>query len=498
MQCKTCGYRLWNLVSRVCPECNAPFVPSDFEFLPNSVQFGCPHCNQTYYGTGENGELQPPAFECVQCRQHIHMNEMILLPAPGVEEDETRLVSPWAERKKIGRFRAWFKMIGGALFAPGQLINKVPIEDPLRQAFHFCTISSWVAVMGIFLFPALMGLFIGASASGGGGSLLVGLGAGLVVGLLGVGFALVLFVAVWGALTQALLHVFGAPTAGIRRTYQALCYSSGANAISGIPFVGYWAGIPWWVVSAIIMVKDGQRVSGFKASVAVLALPLFSIAGVVGFYVWLFMSMASGTGIFSGMGSLDTQLMASTINFYADANQGRSPDHGASLIVQGYLDAGNFVSSTLSNTTTGTIPIGTTNLQAFEELSAEEQQQVLEAEIASWPPATIAYRIGDFVFIDPGTDHSNRDAGLWDLVGCMDPDQNAPGARTPYVHVGKVDGTISAFPIGAFPSELVAQNLLRRESGLPTLPDPLTIRQGSRIAAGTDVDDSATELNNED
>ena len=67
MRCKQCDYRLWNLTARRCPECGTPFLPSEFEFVPNSVQFCCPHCGQAYYGTDAKGHLVPPAFTCGRC-----------------------------------------------------------------------------------------------------------------------------------------------------------------------------------------------------------------------------------------------------------------------------------------------------------------------------------------------------------------------------------------------------------------------------------------------
>ena len=109
MRCKICDYRLWNLRSRVCPECGTPFKPSEFEFFLNSVQFCCLHCNQTYYGTGAKGHLVPAEFECVKCARQIHMDEMVLLPTEGIEEEQTKAhTMPWMERKKRGAVRAWF------------------------------------------------------------------------------------------------------------------------------------------------------------------------------------------------------------------------------------------------------------------------------------------------------------------------------------------------------------------------------------------------------
>ena len=35
MKCRACGYPLWNLRERICPECGSPWLPSDVDFVPN-------------------------------------------------------------------------------------------------------------------------------------------------------------------------------------------------------------------------------------------------------------------------------------------------------------------------------------------------------------------------------------------------------------------------------------------------------------------------------
>ncbi len=138
MRCKKCDYRLWNLPSRVCPECGQPFRPSEFEFPINSVQFRCPHCNQSYYGTGEKGHLVPIELECVSCHRHIHMDEMVLLPTEGIEEEQTKVdTMPWLERDKRGAVRAWFASVRMALVTPGRLIHTVPESTPVSSAVWF-------------------------------------------------------------------------------------------------------------------------------------------------------------------------------------------------------------------------------------------------------------------------------------------------------------------------------------------------------------------------
>src|SRR6185436_1433374 len=48
---------------------------------------------------------------------------------------------------------------------------------------------------------------------------------------------------------HGLLRLTGSTEFGLRRTYQAMCYSLGANSPSGIPCVGAYVGWIWWVVS---------------------------------------------------------------------------------------------------------------------------------------------------------------------------------------------------------------------------------------------------------
>jgi predicted RNA-binding Zn-ribbon protein involved in translation (DUF1610 family) len=101
MRCKICDYPLWNLTTRTCPECGSKFAPDEFEFVPNSVQYCCPHCAQAYFGTSEKGHLVPREFNCVKCGQRVQMNEMVLRPAAGVKEEQTKPnPMPWLERKK--------------------------------------------------------------------------------------------------------------------------------------------------------------------------------------------------------------------------------------------------------------------------------------------------------------------------------------------------------------------------------------------------------------
>ncbi len=291
MECKRCDYRLWNLKSRQCPECGTPFHVSDYEFVPNSVQFCCPDCGQAYYGTGPKGHLVPPRFACIQCGRSLHMDDMVLLPTEGLEEEQTQTFRPaWLDRKKRGVVRSWFSMVGVALTSPGRLIRATPVDSSLPAAFWFAVFTQFLISVGMllpfFIVPAVMLL---ATGSGPGGRLfaIAPVGAIMAAGAL----AIVPLLGLWGLLAHGLLRLTGPTFAGPRRTCQALCYSSGANALTGIPCLGYYVGWIWWLVSAVVMVKEGQRVRGPRAAFAVLTGPLLSIAGLIGLYVWFMISV---------------------------------------------------------------------------------------------------------------------------------------------------------------------------------------------------------------
>ncbi|MCH7792622.1 MAG: zinc-binding dehydrogenase [Planctomycetes bacterium] len=92
MHCKHCDYALWNLRDRICPECGNAFLPSEYEFVPNSIRFCCTECGQDYYGVDDKGHLVPTEFDCVRCGSPQRMDDMLVLPTEGVTEEQALLL----------------------------------------------------------------------------------------------------------------------------------------------------------------------------------------------------------------------------------------------------------------------------------------------------------------------------------------------------------------------------------------------------------------------
>ena len=469
MRCKNCDYRLWNLRSRQCPECNTPFRPSDYEFVPNSIQFACPHCDKRYYGTDEKGHLVPIEFACLGCGRQVHMDEMILLPTTGLEEEQTApWPMPWLERAGRGFVRSWLSTIGSALVRPGRLIRSTPVESSLLEAWWFAILTHlpvFVLGLGLLVFSVMVGVAFGGGPVGL-SRISLGLGIALLLGLIltaaGIGL--------WGGITHGVLCLVSRPTGGLRRTYQCLCYSAGANLPGAVPFVGFYVGLIWWLVSAVVMVKDGQRVSGGRANLAVLTLPVLVGLAVVGFYVWVFVSVLPQIAASPAQMKAKTQFIAYGVSSYSELHDGQSLGHVAQLVFdprfppQVLLGPG-------SNTTVQDIPVGPTTLDRFMTLRPADKLDILKQLTEAMPEGTVAQRLGDFVFTYHGMDLTDPDPRLWVVVLWPDPDLNPPPSG-PMICVGLADGTTIQIPVNTLPARLAQQNVARQENGLPPLPDP--------------------------
>ena len=480
MRCRNCGYRLWNLKSRQCPECGTPFQPSDYDFVPNAVHFACPHCDQRYYGTGDRGHLVPIEFECPGCHQHVHMDEMVVLPTPGVDEEQTAPpVADWLERSKRGFFRSWLATIAGALVKPGRLIQSVPTESSLPEAWWFlflmtllavgCTVGSWM----------ILPLVIGQP----------GAGLGLAFGILGVVVlaGTMVFVGVWTGVTHGILCLLAAPAAGPRRTSQALCYSSGANALGLIPILGIYIGPIWWLASAVVMVKQGQQVSGLRAAIAVLFTPFLVLCAIVAFYAWVILfllpqNIAAANPTRTPL-MRETQAVEDALLLYTH-EQGRAPEHAVQLVAQSCLTVDDLISDN-HNTASANLPFANTQLGQLEDLLVRRQSAVVDAAVASLPAGTVAHRLGDFVFTYHGIDLAGApDARLWVVVQSLDPDLNNPQWAGGYVRVGLAGGTVVPIPASSLQASLRKQNTIRARCNLPPLPDPTSVTHDRPAVTG--------------
>ncbi len=495
MLCKTCGYRLWNLPSRRCPECGTPFRPSEFEFAANSVRFQCPHCSQPYYGTGEKGHLVPAEFDCVSCGRHIHMDDMVLLPAEGVAEEQTQVGRmPWLDRRERGLVRAWFATIGMALFSPARLMRATPRHAPALDAWWFAvstsTIIMLISLCPFFLLPVL--LQSGAARNS-------AFSARIVLTMLIFFLGLMIVITLWGCAAHGLLRLTGRTALPLRRTFHAIGYSAGANAFAGIPCIGFYVGAIWWIVSATIMLKESQRVSALRAAFAAITPPVASFVLFVAGYAWLLMYVTAIPARSTAMmpvviAPAETRTILAGLQVHAGENNGRYPNHAIELVASksSAVTAHSFV-ATGSATTVAQIPVGGTTLEKYSFLPPGRRTAVEQAAADALPQGTVAHRLGDFVFTHHGIGQEPRFTGLWLVILWPDPEANAGRTDAKDVVIGTTDGKILAYPREQFAAQLGRQNQQRQAAGLAPLPDPASVTHARPAVASQPESGPATE-----
>ena len=301
MRCKGCGYSLWNVPGRTCPECGRGFVPSEFDFQANAVEFCCPGCMQQYYGTDERGLPVPRAFDCVKCGAACELDSMILRAAPGVREDAVeRHCVPWEQESQGARLRRFWRTVGDGMRRPSQLGLAIRAGADARSATWFALIllSSTLAptailVAGIFLVRPF--LDAGSTRTGVfslGSEVWTTLGYGAAY-VLGSSLGVLALIAALAFLARLLLGLLGARVAW-RTVWCSAAYSVGPFVSMAVPCLGVYCGsIPafvWFIVAWIIVLVHAAAVPTWKACVAVLAplaLVMVVTAGGIATLAWL-------------------------------------------------------------------------------------------------------------------------------------------------------------------------------------------------------------------
>ncbi len=490
MRCLQCDYSLWNLKARQCPECGAQVTPSAYEFVPNSVRFCCPHCEQAYYGIGARGLLEPDAFDCVQCGRHITLDEMVLAPAEGIADHQTKVGSnPWLERKRTGRFKGWCATIGQSLVSPNRLARGTPVNSSLGQAWWFgivtCAVTFAVSLVPAMCFALALPLLMpqGGQVGGPSAGFLAAVMAGAVTFGILIGFIFTLvFAGLWALVTHLLLRMTGSGHGSLRVTMQSILYSSGTLVVSIIPCIGNVA-IVCWIVSAVLMVKESHGISGVRATLTVLAGPLVVLVLIIGLYVTLFVTAMMGMAATAmpPVRTQSTQTVLTAIVTYAVANGDRGPVHALELLMEPGLSEQDFVDGSTA-TSTVNVPVAGLVLFDLQMMAPDERPAVIEKAAAALPDGLVAHRVGDFVFTYHGAVLDGRAPALWLVVMSADPDSvQFPGPAP--VPVGRADGTLRLIPPYAFAARLERQNRIRAAQGLPPLPDPATVTHQSPAVA---------------
>jgi hypothetical protein len=361
------------------------------------------------------------------------------------------------------------------------------MASPASSAAWFALLTNGVFLaLDLMLVAALILFTTVMSGFRGGGS-----GIEFVVMLAGWSVGLIAMIGLWTLLAHGLLLITGQTAGGIGRTAQAICYASAANVTTAVPCLGVYLSpiaLIWWAIAATVMTIEGQRVSGWRATLAVAGPPLVLVGLLVAGVIWTIAGLstmvataqatiAQSPSIMASARPIETQAVLDSLLAYGLNHNGRPPDHAARLVLDGQLMPAQLLAggsgTAISSPTVGGLPL------AALPGGGEGGIAAVDRAAAALPQGTVAYRLGDFVFTYPGIDLSRGDPGLW-IVVCA-PDLAAPGTNRiagATVLVGRLGGTVTPIAGTAFSAALAEQNALRAQYGLPPLPDPALVREG--------------------
>ena len=288
MRCRGCNYELWNLPPGDCPECGKAWRFENFHFRREFVQFLCPHCDCAYPGEYIASLALPYAFTCTGCQSAIELGQMCARPAEGIDGSQAmQLDFVWSDRRQVGRWRAFWRVVGYSLGTPSRIGNTMTQKRGLRGALWFSFLClnfagfNWLIFITIaFWLPS----FTGRSQSFRGVEFI----AVLVFLAVFVGLVLAqqLFFLVWGLITHALIRMTGRARRAIGHTLSATHFCAGTFIICAIPICGFYFSLisfVWMAVAMVSALAALHKISRWRTAFAVLAPPVVMISVSVWF-----------------------------------------------------------------------------------------------------------------------------------------------------------------------------------------------------------------------
>ncbi len=254
------------MMARNCPRC--------FARVEEAVE-SCPHCG--YALRAPQGAPEPLA-----ATPDRPVVSPPLGPAPAARAADVGATAPppWETRRAVGFWRALWLTWRDSVFLPVRFFRRLPPRTGQGPALGYAIMLTLIGFLFSSYWSLVEGFLAGGEAQEG----------GLTLILLGSFVALLLFLIVLIPLYVGLLYalvgiihlgflVVGAARQGFEATFRAVAYSSGTAAFAIFPFFGPVISSVWWMVLVFIAVREIQRTTNGRATLAFLV-PVFLLAAV--------------------------------------------------------------------------------------------------------------------------------------------------------------------------------------------------------------------------
>ncbi len=258
----------------VCTNCGAPLIPGD------NI---CPFCGEIVAPAAPPPPPPPPLppepfAPPPSVPGAVSAAAEPPLPPPPSEEQIAAagtVVPAWEDRRTYGVWASLFITWRESVFRPVEFFRTLPPRGGIGPALGFAVLFSTLGLIMNIYWGTVQSALAG-SAEEGLGILLLG---GMFVALLWLAFVLPVYVGLLFAMA-GVLHVcfmaVGAGRRGFEATFRAIGYSSGPAAFAIFPFFGPLITVVWGTVVLFIGMREVQRTTNGKATLAFL-LPLFAL-----------------------------------------------------------------------------------------------------------------------------------------------------------------------------------------------------------------------------
>lgn len=272
-------------MSAVCTRCGQPCAEPGARFCPScggALNLEAPAAPAAPLLSGARCALHPvePARDiCSRCG-NFACSACVQLDAAGQPlcascAARSAVELPWEHRKELGLFQAYWRTAKLLAFSPQLGLGAIKPHGEWWDAMSFglmsyvCSVSgTLVLYAGIFGSIGLAALF-GSSAHTSGAAI-AGIFAAVVLGLLVV-IPISAFIRIYvGVLIDHLALRLAGGHASFDTTFRAYCYAMSPSFFGLIPGCGVYVVEIWRLVLSILAYKQVHRISGGRATAAVL------------------------------------------------------------------------------------------------------------------------------------------------------------------------------------------------------------------------------------
>ena len=238
-----------------CPECGKP--------VPHAGEgYYCPYCAASLVNVRGDDAIQA--------------------------EEVVSYYSPWDDRENLGFFKALIDTWIQAVFNPVKFFSQMPPQGGLGGPLLYGFIMGEIGLLVVLLWQG-MSVFVPSFMNRGGFGYMGTQTAGMTF-LFFISPALVvagLFIV--SGILHLCLFVVGGAKRSFETTFRIVCYASGAQLWSIVPFCGGFVGGIWNLVLQIVGIREAHGTTTGRAVLAVF-LPAIVCCGLTFFGLMAFMS----------------------------------------------------------------------------------------------------------------------------------------------------------------------------------------------------------------